>query len=110
MNQNDAISRSALVNGLKRIKFPELKSTHEFSKELYQSIKKLYYSIINVIETEPALDVAPVVRCKDCQYRGDSFRCPLVIRVRDTVNFRELDNALDDDFCSRGRRKDEKEG
>lgn len=61
---NDAISRSALINGLKSVKFPECKSMDEKVQDLYQSIKSLYNSIIKAIETEPAIDVAPVVHAR----------------------------------------------
>lgn len=58
----------------------------------------------------PALGVEDVVFCKDCRYRGDNFSCPLVIRIRDAQGLsRTIDNAHDDDFCSRGRRKNETE-
>lgn len=107
---NDAISRSALINDLKRVEFHEIKNQNEYAKELYQSIKKLYNSIISFIETFHALDAVQVVRCMECKFRGDGFRCPLVIRVGDAINFLEFDTALDDDFCSRGKRKESKEG
>lgn len=70
---NDAISRSALINGLKIVKFPECKSRDEKVQDLYQSIKKLHNSIIEVIETEPALDAVPVVRCGDCKWYDSAF-------------------------------------
>lgn len=44
------------------------------------------------IEIQPAADVVPVVRCKDCKYYK---RCNLM---------------TDDDFCSDGERKDDTSG
>ena len=46
-------------------------------------------------------DVVEVVRCKDCALRYDS--CPMAVRVSGYVQF----FTEDDDFCSRGRRREE---
>ena len=42
-------------------------------------------------------DVVPVVRCKDCKYKGDEDFCPLLSMAQYTE---------DDDFCSYGERKE----
>lgn len=41
-----------------------------------------------------------IIRCKDCAIRYDS--CPMVVRVGGYISF----FTEDEDFCSRGRRKD----
>ena len=45
-------------------------------------------------------NVRDVIRCKDCAIRYDA--CPMVVRAGNTVAFFTDDN----DFCSRGRRKE----
>ena len=45
-------------------------------------------------------NVRDVVRCKECAIRYDS--CPMVVRVGGYRSF----FTEDDDFCSRGRRKE----
>ena len=57
---------------------------------------------IDIIEDAPAADVAPVVRCKDCEHlvnatvNGNGF---LICDISD------MEIALDD-FCSYGERRD----
>ena len=62
-----------------------------------------------LIDTEPTADVVEVVRCKDCKYnvKGDSESefwniCTLRPRLYVPVS--------DEDYCSRGEKKDEGEG
>ena len=51
---------------------------------------------LHIIDSFPAADVAPVVRCKDCKYHNKP-PCPM----RLSFNWTE-----DDDFCSYGERKE----
>lgn len=46
-------------------------------------------------------DYQELLRCKDCAIRYDA--CPMVVRVGGYISF----FTEDDDFCSRGRRKQE---
>lgn len=72
--------------------------------------------LLNRINNAPTVDAVPVVRCKDCKWRG-GFGCPMYseeIIERDDdgyreVDFFETDNALDDGFCDRGERSDNDE-
>lgn len=72
---DDAISRSALVNGMKGVVFPEMQLGNAEMDSLYQSIKNLYSEIIYIVETEPAIDAVPVVRCEDCYWRSATGYC-----------------------------------
>ena len=57
---------------------------------------------IDMIEDAPAADVAPVVRCKDCCWRGRE-ECSMFYRCEcGEQSTWETDN----DFCSYGERKD----
>lgn len=53
-----------------------------------------------VIESVPAVDVVPVVRCKDCKYRTEERRG--LVRCR-AFNYMPM---CVDNFCSYGERKD----
>lgn len=60
------------------------------------------------IEAAPALDAVPVVRCKDCKFRGDNFYCPMTINVNygSYIGFKTVFAGADNDFCSKGARMD----
>ena len=60
-------------------------------------------------------DVVPVVRCKDCKYRGDDVHCPMcfeeVIEIDEGDGYWDTDyithdRTIDEGFCDRGERKD----
>lgn len=53
-----------------------------------------------IIESVPAADVVPVVRCKDCKYRTEERRG--LVRCR-AFNYMPM---CVDNFCSYGERKD----
>lgn len=64
-------------------------------------------SAVECILAEPAADVAPVVRCKDCKWfadnnDGDWVGCWLF----QTIQIIPEDAPKPDDFCSYGERKD----
>ncbi len=51
-------------------------------------------SVIGVIESIPAVDAAPVVRCKDCSHRGSNAICvKLWVGTKDSF------------FCAFGERR-----
>jgi hypothetical protein len=50
------------------------------------------------IEAEPAADVAPVVRCKDCKFRENDDFC--------TGRGFPYQLVPDDGFCDKGKRKE----
>lgn len=59
------------------------------------------------IKNRPAIDVAPVVRCKDCKWFADNndgewFGCWLF----QAIQIIPEDAPKPDDFCSYGERKD----
>ncbi len=72
--------------------------------ELFQSE---WEEIEEAINTVPAADVVPVVRCKDCKWfvdnnGGEWYGCKMFQVVRITPE----DAPKPDDFCSYGERKD----
>lgn len=63
-----------------------------------------WYCVEDVVEDVPAVDAAPVVRCKDCKYWKDQSETPKWLpcsEIRTNGNW----------FCADGERRDaEKEG
>ena len=54
-----------------------------------------------LIMDAPTIEVEPVIQCKDCKYLNkEEMRCFEV----EGLGYR---NVADDDFCSRGKRKDD---
>lgn len=49
-----------------------------------------------------AIDAPPVVRCKDCIYRGQHDLCPMCVRVYLLDVAEYMDCTEDDGFCHRG--------
>ena len=61
------------------------------------------YSFIDRIKEQPAADVVPVVRCKDCKY---FTKGPYVFDNSKCWCACWYDSVKDDDFCSYGAKKD----
>ena len=53
---------------------------------------------LELVSTMPTVDAEPVVRCKDCRWREET-ECTRFSDIRPN----------DDDFCSRGERKEDAE-
>ena len=58
------------------------------------------------IESFPAADVAPVVRCKDCRYAGVHVVDDTHEIVGHWCGLLDIDDVSDDDFCSFSKRKE----
>lgn len=56
--------------------------------------------VYEVVESIPAADVVPVVRCKDCKYRDGTPGQPNILCAQ----------MHEDDFCSYGERKEGEDG
>lgn len=56
-----------------------------------------------IIKSVPAADVAPVVRCKDCEWFMREHGCPI-----EASGYHKGGRSLpvENDFCSYGKRKD----
>lgn len=72
------------------------------SKELVTSsvVRK---AVLSLIDTQPAIEAEPVVRCKDCKWQWTD-ECPALIDD-DTYSF----VPTPDFYCAIGERKDEHE-
>jgi hypothetical protein len=67
-------------------------------------------TVVNLLDCEPAADVAPVVRCKDCIHwlneDGMDDHVCLKIYSDGAVSCYAWQERKPDDFCSYGERKD----
>ena len=62
---------------------------------------RMYQKITEIVESVPAADVVPVVRCRDCVY-DDTIECPLCYIEKKTLTWINHDG---DFFCAKGKRK-----
>ena len=67
------------------------------------------YGSIEVISVDavgdaPTVDAVPVVRCRECKYRGTD---DCIFHIKGEPADEELLLKLDNDFCSYGKRKGE---
>lgn len=86
---HDLISRQAAIKAI--LKVPD----GNWSQKRYaQEIRK-----------QPSVDTVPVVRCKDCKHYqfADNRAFGFPVKRCEWTGFEDVD---DEDFCSRGERKD----
>lgn len=73
-----------------------------FSGDLLPDVEPTTKELFSLIMAVPAADVAPVVRCKDCQsFQADGISAPNTGTCWRCEMVRSFD-----DFCSYGERKD----
>ena len=100
MNNQDIISRSALIAEFERI------YTEHYKCTVYQFIHDIFKAMFRRLKNAPAVDAVEVVRCKDCKHRrndedyASGHYC--VKRPSNGGYFCE-----DNDFCSYGERRSE---
>ena len=58
--------------------------------------------VLMMIKTAPTVDAVPVVRCRECKYRGTD---DCIFHIKGEPADEELLLKLDNDFCSYGERK-----
>ena len=71
-------------------------------------------TLVRFTEKQPTVDAVEVVRCKDCEHRGDDVHCPMCFEEaieRDDDGYTEVDYVIhdhttDDGFCDRGERRE----
>ena len=84
----DLMSRSEVLNMIERTKAASMTGEVKFTKSQQNAIRTIADLFSSVIKDTPAVDAVPVVRCKDCFYRGLSD-CPIPL-------------APDEGFCHIG--------
>lgn len=95
MSEMRLIDANALMKNIGKI--PQLRGI------TYGRMKK-------AVEETPAVDAVPVVRCKDCKFRGFDF-CPMchdeyTYDEDDGGDYYTVDNTEDDGFCHNGAKMD----
>ena len=73
----------------------------------YSGSKKAIYreailAVKSILHSAKPIDAVPVVRCKDCKYRGTD---DCIFHIKGEPADEELLLKLDNDFCSYGERK-----
>lgn len=58
------------------------------------------------IDDTPTIDAVPVVRCRECVFRGQHDLCPMNVRVYMLDEAAYLDCTEDDGFCHKGEKMD----
>ena len=100
------IDRDSLIEWLKRIRLVDLSDGLGICRVVMEDDFKK--AITNMPENI-IVDVAPVVRCKDCKYYKISELFPphkFCFRLRHPTENRSVGyNFADDDFCSHGERR-----
>lgn len=66
--------------------------------------------IQQAVDEQPTIDAVPVVRCKDCKYCNISLVLPTGRKMYNCMEGSHDHQTLlkSNDFCSRGKRSDEK--
>lgn len=70
-------------------------------KTMRRALGNVARKALDCVETAPAVDAVPVVRCKDCKEYKRWDGKPICIRLGSWYG-----DTNPDDFCSYGRRKD----
>ena len=58
---------------------------------------------VRFLKKQPTVDAVPVVRCRECKYRGTD---DCIFHIKGEPADEELLLKLDNDFCSYGERKE----
>lgn len=75
--------------------------SREAVKAIYSG--KRWHYLRNRINKFPAVDAVEVVRCKECERRGDPGECPMCFFSEGDWD----DYTNDNGFCERGERREE---
>ena len=98
MAEKEYIERKDLINNRPPQRNPDQTGKEEYNKGYNDGIK----AFLSCIEIQTSADVAEVVRCKECIYRGRED-CAMFYRC----NCGEQHTwETDNDFCSYGKRRE----
>mgnify|MGYP004663223709 CR=1 FL=1 len=82
-----------------------LKAANEWVSEACMAPVMRISRLFDKLQKVPAADVAPVVRCRDCEYVRPAISASTGERVGVWCALHDILNVGPDDFCSRGLRK-----
>ena len=108
---NYAISRSRVLEALEAEKARLMEQKDAGWPFTTEVLVRAVDTVIEFIKGLPALDVAPVVRCRDCKYRCTQ-NCPMFHTEwyyddDDGSDCYDVDRTDDHGFCYRGERFEE---
>ena len=109
--ESDLISRSALRRSLEMRNMIELyPEWRTLSLGMKEKIGRLAGTFRKAIDSAPAINAGPVVRCRDCKYRC-TYRCPMYhtetcLDDLDGFDDYNVDRTDNDGFCHLGARMD----
>lgn len=64
------------------------------------------HMLCEMIDDAHTIDAVPVVRCRECVFRGQHDLCPMNVRVYMLDEAAYLDCTEDDGFCHKGEKMD----
>ena len=99
---NDLVSREAVLKALRARGRELLKLGTSFESNI-ASVTAL--ECVNIVKDAPAVDAAPVVRCKECKHYSDGV-CEQIAYIMDGYYRGTFEEKRHDDFCSYGEKKD----
>ena len=102
------IDANALIEEIRELLYTENRPSmilNNFSQMCFNSAIEL--AEIKALEA-PTIDAVPVVRCRECKYRGDELKCPMCFDEWDEEDpgFLRIDKTVDDGFCHMGAKMD----
>ena len=73
-----------------------------------EAVKCCLQNILDDVKESPVVDAVPVIRCKDCKrYREYTYLGTQKFYVCERDYRKRIYDMKEDDFCSRGERKEE---
>lgn len=99
MSNLDFISRSELLAEIDQERKRHIDSGNYGAEHL------MVHSLRRLVEDAPAVDAAPVVRCKDCKHYSDGI-CEQIEYIMDGYYRDTFEVKRPDDFCSYGAKMD----
>lgn len=93
---DDYISRQVILKHLEKCKGQPPEMCYTFA---------VLTAIESFVKSQPAADVAPVVRCKECEFHTFLGKCKVHSQEPDQYGPGHDVTMAPDDFCSYGKRK-----
>lgn len=98
----------------KRLIDANIKVTLQTYDDMYEEHRTETLTIAEVLDgfadegCPPTIDAVEVVRCRECEYRGDELKCPMCFDEwdEDEPGFLRIDKTVDDGFCHMGAKMD----
>lgn len=83
-----------------------LESVLSNANPLDRRARAAFSEVLARVKTMLDIDAVPVVRCRECVFRGQHDLCPMNVRVYMLDEAAYLDCTEDDGFCHKGEKMD----